>query len=59
MQAFDRQTDGRTDRQMSIARCDLTNLDAHKNDPTSIAVHCSAVASALITTVKKTSTNEG
>ena len=25
------QTDGRTDRQMSIAKCDLTKLDAHKN----------------------------
>ena len=29
MDAFDRQTNGRTDRQMSIARCDLTKLDAH------------------------------
>ena len=27
--AFDRRTDGRTDGQMSIARCDLTKLDAY------------------------------
>ena len=31
MHAFDRQTDGWTDRQMSIARCDLTKLDAHND----------------------------
>ena len=31
MHTFDRQIDGRTDRQMSTAKCDLTKLDAHKN----------------------------
>ena len=31
-------TDGRTDGQMSITRCDLTKLDAHKNYTLPVAV---------------------
>ena len=36
----DRRTEGQSgDRQMSIARCDLTKLEAHKNVQTQIARH--------------------
>ena len=35
-----RRTNGRTDRQMWIARCDLTKLDAHKNHTYNIEQMC-------------------
>ena len=41
----DGQTDGQTNRQMSIARCDLTKLDAHKNDNFIIVYYAEAAQS--------------
>jgi len=43
----DRQKDGQTDRQMSIARCDLTKLDAHKTDEQDESMQCSLSACYL------------